>query len=74
MLSSQVLSPFVITLFLCYLILALLILVSAYFFLVFKLPCNSMSVSVHISNLVGEPLVLDRVYRSCLITLVGYET
>ena len=36
--------------------------------------CDSMTVPIHVYTPVGKPLVVDRVYRSCLISLGGYET
>ncbi|XP_055824467.1 uncharacterized protein LOC129892996 [Solanum dulcamara] len=48
--------------------------VSAYFASNFDLTCDRMSVPVHVSTPVGEPLVVDRVYRSCLVSLAGYDT
>ncbi|XP_069145596.1 uncharacterized protein [Solanum lycopersicum] len=33
-----------------------------------------MTVPIRVSTPVGKPLVVDRVYRSCLISLVGYDT
>lgn len=35
---------------------------SAYFSLGFVMPCDTMFVPVHVSTLLGEPLVVDQVY------------
>lgn len=48
--------------------------VSAYFSLGFDIPYDRISVLVHVSTLVGQALVIDQVYRSCLMSLVGYKT
>ncbi|XP_015169874.1 uncharacterized protein [Solanum tuberosum] len=45
--------------------------VSTYFAVEFDMICDSMLVPIHVSTPVGEPLVVDRVYRSCLVSLVG---
>ena len=36
--------------------------------------CDSMIVPIRGSTPVGKPLVVDRVYRSCLVSLAGYDT
>ncbi|XP_049381184.1 uncharacterized protein LOC125845686 [Solanum stenotomum] len=48
--------------------------VSTYFASVLELTCDRMSVPIRVSTPVGEPLVVNRVYRSCLVVLSGYET
>lgn len=47
---------------------------SAYFSLGFDISCDRISILIHVSTLVGQPLVVDRVYRSCLMSLIGYKT
>ncbi|XP_049378055.1 uncharacterized protein LOC125842786 [Solanum stenotomum] len=39
-----------------------------------ELTCDRMSVPIRVSTPVGEPLVVNRVYRSCFVVLSGYET
>ena len=48
--------------------------VSMYFDAKFDMICDNMTVPIRVSTPVGKPLVVDRVYRSCLISLGGYET
>ncbi|XP_049367958.1 uncharacterized protein LOC125832810 [Solanum verrucosum] len=48
--------------------------VSTYFASGLELTCDRMSVPIRVSTPVGEPLVVNRVYRSCLVVLSGYET
>ena len=48
--------------------------VSTYFAAKFDMICDSMTVPIRVSTPVGKPLVLDRVYRSCLVSLAGYDT
>ncbi|XP_049414692.1 uncharacterized protein LOC125877444 [Solanum stenotomum] len=48
--------------------------VSTYFAFGLELTCDRMSVPIRVSTPVGEPLVVNRVYRSCLVILSGYET
>ena len=36
--------------------------------------CDSMTVPIRVSTPVGKPLVVDRVYRSYLVSLAGYDT
>lgn len=48
--------------------------ISTYFFTKFDLLCEYMSVHVHVSNSVGDPLVVDQVYQSYLISIYGYDT
>ncbi|XP_070050745.1 uncharacterized protein [Nicotiana tomentosiformis] len=35
---------------------------------------ESLGVPVYVSTLVGDFVIMDRVYRSCVVTLYGYET
>lgn len=46
---------------------------STYFSIWFDLVCDCMLVLVHISTPVEEPLVVDRVYLSRLLSLVDYD-
>ena len=48
--------------------------ISTYFAAKFDMICDSMTVPIHVSTPVGKPLLVDRVYRSCLISLAGYDT
>ncbi|XP_049387927.1 uncharacterized protein LOC125852238, partial [Solanum stenotomum] len=48
--------------------------VSTYFASGLELTCDRMSVPIRVSTPVGEPLVVNRVYRSFLVVLSGYET
>lgn len=48
--------------------------VCAYFFSRFNLLCDHKPILIHVSIPVGETLVVDRVYRSFLVSLVGYDT
>ena len=48
--------------------------VSTYFAAKFDMICDSMTVTIRVSTPVGKPLVVDRVYRSCLVSLAGYDT
>ncbi|XP_070035069.1 uncharacterized protein [Nicotiana tomentosiformis] len=36
--------------------------------------CESLGVLVYMSTPVGDYVVVDRVYRSCIVTFCGYET
>lgn len=45
-----------------------------YFSSRFDILCDRMPTLVHVSTLVGDPLVVDQVYRSCVITLVNCNT
>ena len=40
----------------------------------FDMICDSMTVPILVSTPVGNPLVVDRLYRSCLVPLGGYDT
>ena len=48
--------------------------VPTYFAAKFDMICDSMTVPIRVSTPVGKPLVVDRVYRSCLVSLAGYDT
>ena len=48
--------------------------VPTYFSTEFDILCDSMTVPIRVSTPVGKPLVVDRVYRTCLISLGGYDT
>ena len=47
--------------------------VSMYFAVEFDMIYDSMIVPIRVSTPVGKPLVVDRVYRSCLISFAGYD-
>ena len=48
--------------------------VSTYFAAEFDMLCDSMAVPIRVSTLVGEPLVVDQVYQSYLVSLAVYDT
>jgi len=48
--------------------------VSSYFAPYLGISRDSLSSSVYVSTLVGESIIVDRVYRSCLIVISGFET
>ena len=48
--------------------------VSTYFAAKFDMICHSMTVPIFISTPMGKPLVVDQVYRSCLVSFAGYDT
>ncbi|XP_070054174.1 uncharacterized protein [Nicotiana tomentosiformis] len=35
---------------------------------------ESLGAPVYVSTLVGDPVIVDRIYRYCIVTLCGYET
>ncbi|XP_070057503.1 uncharacterized protein [Nicotiana tomentosiformis] len=47
--------------------------VSSLFSQFLGVPHESLSALVYVSTLVGDFVVVDRIYRSCIITLWGYE-
>ena len=47
---------------------------STYFSIEFDMICDNMSVPIRVSTPVGEPLVVDQVYRSYIISMAGYNT
>ena len=48
--------------------------VSTYFASGFESICDRMALPIRVSTPVGEPLVVNRLHRSCLVVLSGYET
>ncbi|XP_069143489.1 uncharacterized protein [Solanum lycopersicum] len=48
--------------------------VSTYFATKFDMVCDSMTVLIRVSTPVGKSLGVDRVYRSCVVSLAGYDT
>ncbi|WMV19591.1 hypothetical protein MTR67_012976 [Solanum verrucosum] len=47
---------------------------STYFVVGFDMMFDSIPVPIHFSTLVGDSLVVDRLYRSYLVSLAGYDT
>lgn len=47
---------------------------SVYFSLGFDFLYDIIFMTIHVSTPVGDPLVVDQVYRSYLVTLASYET
>lgn len=47
---------------------------SAYFSLNLDLMCDSLDMPIHISTLIGDSVVVVRVYRCCIVTLIEYDT
>ncbi|XP_070050627.1 uncharacterized protein [Nicotiana tomentosiformis] len=47
---------------------------SSYFALYLDVSRNSLSSPVYVSMLVGDSIIMDRVYRSCLVVIGGFET
>ncbi|XP_070039304.1 uncharacterized protein [Nicotiana tomentosiformis] len=48
--------------------------VSSYFARYLDIPRDSLSAPVYVSMHVGDSIVVDCVYQSCLVTISGYET
>ncbi|XP_069144625.1 uncharacterized protein [Solanum lycopersicum] len=48
--------------------------VSTYFSPSLDILCESLNLSIRVSTPVGDSVVVDRVYRLCTVTLMGYET
>ncbi|XP_070055331.1 uncharacterized protein [Nicotiana tomentosiformis] len=48
--------------------------VSSLFAHFLDIPRQSLSTSVYVSTHVGDSVVIDRIYRSCVVTFYGYET
>ncbi|XP_070008632.1 uncharacterized protein [Nicotiana sylvestris] len=48
--------------------------VSSYFASHLSVPIDSLSTSIYVSTLVRDSLIVDRIYRSCLVTLRDFET
>ncbi|XP_070026062.1 uncharacterized protein [Nicotiana sylvestris] len=38
------------------------------------IPRESLGTPIHVSTLVGNSIVVDRIYRSCVVTFCGFET
>ncbi|XP_070045473.1 uncharacterized protein [Nicotiana tomentosiformis] len=47
---------------------------SSYFASYLALPRSSLDIPVNVSTPVGDSIMVDRVYRSCLVTIGGFET
>lgn len=47
---------------------------SIYFLFRFNMMFDFMHVTIHVSTLMGHSLVVHRVYQSCLVCLVLYDT
>ena len=39
-----------------------------------NLNCESLDMAIRVSTLVGESVIVEKVYRSCLVTFVGSNT
>lgn len=39
-----------------------------------ELFCDCLLVPIHIATLHGDCLVVDQVYRSCVVSIFGYDT
>ncbi|XP_070023087.1 uncharacterized protein [Nicotiana sylvestris] len=48
--------------------------VSSYFTRYFDMPPESLVSPIHVSTLVGNSIIVDRVYRSCVETIGGLKT
>ncbi|XP_049348112.1 uncharacterized protein LOC125812663 [Solanum verrucosum] len=48
--------------------------VSTYFVSSLDIVCESLDLPVHVSTPVGDSVVVDRVYRLCIVILMGYDT
>ncbi|XP_070039888.1 uncharacterized protein [Nicotiana tomentosiformis] len=48
--------------------------VSSYFARYLDMPCDYLGMHVHVSMLVSDYIVVDRVYQSCVVSIGGYET
>ncbi|XP_070021925.1 uncharacterized protein [Nicotiana sylvestris] len=48
--------------------------VSSLFAHFLDIPRESLGTSVYVSTLVGDFVVVDRIYQSCVVTLCGYKT
>lgn len=46
---------------------------SSYFTSYFGMPHDSLDIHIYVSKLVGDFIVVDRVYRSCAHTINGYD-
>ena len=47
---------------------------SSYFASYLGISRDSLSSSIYVSTPVGESIIVDRVYRSCLMVISGFET
>ncbi|WMV46385.1 hypothetical protein MTR67_039770 [Solanum verrucosum] len=47
---------------------------STYFTSSLDILCESLDLPVHVSTPVGDSVVVDQVYRLCIVTLMGYDT
>lgn len=47
---------------------------SSYFAPYLDMPCRSLDTPMHVSTLVGEFIVVEHVYQSCVVTICGYVT
>ncbi|XP_070057984.1 uncharacterized protein [Nicotiana tomentosiformis] len=47
---------------------------SSYFASYLNMSCDSLSAPIYVSTLVGDSIVVDRVYLSCVVSIRGYET
>ncbi|XP_070046857.1 uncharacterized protein [Nicotiana tomentosiformis] len=45
-----------------------------YFAPYLDMPYGSLNILVHVSTPVGDSIMVDRVYRSCMVNIGGYET
>ncbi|XP_070034532.1 uncharacterized protein [Nicotiana tomentosiformis] len=48
--------------------------VSSMFAHFLDIPCGSLGSPVYVSTPVGDSIVVDRIYRPCVVTFCGYET
>ncbi|XP_070057455.1 uncharacterized protein [Nicotiana tomentosiformis] len=48
--------------------------VSSYFASCLVMPCNSLSAPIYVSMPVGDSIVLDRIYLSCVMSIGSHET
>ncbi|XP_070045726.1 uncharacterized protein [Nicotiana tomentosiformis] len=48
--------------------------VSSYFSHFLDIPRESLVLSVHVSPLMGDSIIVDRIYQSCVVTIGGLET
>ena len=48
--------------------------VSSSFATSLNLPCEILDMPIRVSTLVGESVIVERIYRSCLVNFVGNNT
>ncbi|XP_070001884.1 uncharacterized protein [Nicotiana sylvestris] len=48
--------------------------VSSLFSHFLDIPCESLGTPIYVSTPVGDYMVVDRIYRSCVVTFCGFET